>query len=222
MTLYRRRPPTEQKALYLRESKGNRIPNILQPTAVSITENSTSLCPYNTEKYRHFNSITSNKEQKTLHQLPLEWALVKCSLSSKFATRCLRTLGCRSCQERYQEPFSGAHHGQTTSKPASQTVFVTRKRHLNETFYLSKYVMFSQQRWTEVSGVSLPTLLPSLICNRSSYWRGSKKEKTSLRVVLLNISIHFRESKQCRQNHCSLSHILVNASHVFLKGKKAQ
>lgn len=185
---------------------------------MSITKNSIFLCPYNTGKYRRFNSITSNKEQKTSHQLPRERALVKLSLSSKFANWCLRTSRCRSCQEKYRQRFSGACHSQTISQPASQTVFMTRTQHLNETFYLSKYVMFSQQRWTEVSGVSVSSLLPRLICKRSTYWRGSKK--SSFRAVLLNIWIPFKQSKQCRQNQYFLSQLLVNAPHVFLKRKK--
>lgn len=161
----------KKKPPYSRKSKGNRIPNILPSTAMSITENSISLCAYNTEKYRHFNSL--DKERKTSHQLPWEWALVKLSFLSK-ANRCLRILRCRSCQKRRQ-PFGEARHSQTISQPASQTVFINRAQHLNETFYLSKYVMFSQHRWTEVSGVSVSSLLPRLTCEHSTYWRGSKK-----------------------------------------------
>lgn len=187
---------------------------------MSITKNSIFSCSCNTEKHRPFNSVTFNKEQKTSHQLSWEWALVKLSLSSKFANRCLRTLRCRSCQEMYRQPFSGARHSQTISQPASQTVFITRTQHLNETFYLPKYVMFSQQRWTEVSGVSMSSLLPRLICKRSTYWRGSKK--SSFRAVLLNIWILFRQSKQCRQIPYFLFQLLVNAPHIFLKRKKPE
>lgn len=177
LILHQRHPPAERTHCIQGRAKATGSPTFCHQLRWALPRIQFPCVLITQEKYRRFNSLTSNKEWKTSHQLSWEWALINLSLSSKLANQCLCTLWCRSCQEKYRQPFSGACRSQTISQPASQTVFITRTQHLNETFYLSKYVMFSQQRWTEVSGVSVSSLLPRLICKHSTYWRGSKKTK---------------------------------------------
>lgn len=61
--------------------------------------------------------------------------------------------------------------------PVSQTIFITRTQHLNDRLYLSKHVIFSQQSWIQVSGVSVSRLMPRLKASALfTYWTGPEKK----------------------------------------------
>lgn len=117
------------------------------------------------------------------------WALSSFLLLSELAYPHLCTLwrkgDARSSAGVFQR--RGDQHSQTISLPVPQTVLITRTQHLNDRLYLSKHVIFSQQSWIQLSGVSVSHLLPRLTCKCFLYLL--KRLEKKFRAIAFKFSL---------------------------------
>lgn len=144
------------------------------------------------------------------------WALSSFLLLSELAYPHLCTLwrkgDARSSAGVFQR--RGDQHSQTISLPVPQTVLITRTQHLNDRLYLSKHVIFSQQSWIQLSGVSVSHLLPRLTCKCFLYLLKRLEKNLGLSYYCIQILL--------RQGKTSLISNLRQCPQVFLKRKKPE